>query len=263
MLKTYLSHPLTSGLDLNDPQTTVVRRRIIKEKKFLREIYQEWYCSIAASVPHGPGAVLELGSGPGFMKEYIPDLLTSELFYCPGVDVVLNGTQLPIADEILRGIVMTDVLHHIPDVRRFFAQASRCVLSGGVIVMIEPWVTTWSRLIYKNFHHEPFEPDAQNWEFPPAGPLTSANGALPWILFERDSEQFRSEFPEWHLKSIKGLMPFQYLVSGGVSMRSLMPGWTRGLWRGIEGLLTPWANSLAMFALIVLEKEPVAERRAI
>jgi SAM-dependent methyltransferase len=263
MLTKYLSHPLTSGLDLNDPQTTVVRRRIIKEKRFLREIYREWYRRIAASIPDVPGAVLELGSGPGFMKEYIPDLLTSELFYCPGVDVVLSGTQLPIGDQALRAIVMTDVLHHIPDVRRFFAQASRCVYPGGVVVMIEPWVTTWSKLIYKNLHHEPFEPSARSWEFLPAGPLTSANGALPWILFNRDYEQFSSEFPEWGLKRIKGMMPFRYLVSGGVSMRNLMPSWTSGLWRGIEGLLAPWANSLAMFALIVLEKKATAEQRTI
>ncbi len=255
MLKRFFTHPLTSNLDLDDPRTTVLRRQIIKEQRLLREIYEEWYHDIAASIPQGPGAVLELGSGPGFMKEYIPDLLTSELFYCPGVDVVLNGTQLPIGDQALRAIVMTDVLHHIPEIRRFFAQASRCIYPGGVVVMIEPWVTTWSRLIYKNLHHEPFEPDARDWEFPLAGPLSSANGALPWILFKRDCEQFEYEFPEWQLKSIKGRMPFRYLVSGGVSMRSPMPGWTSGLWRGIEGLLTPWVDSLAMFALIVLQKK--------
>jgi len=69
------------------------------------------------------------------LKQYLSHPLTSGLFHCPGVDIVLDGTQLPIGDQLLRGIVMTDVLHHIPDVRRFFAQASRCIQPGGVIVM--------------------------------------------------------------------------------------------------------------------------------
>src|SRR5205814_35857 len=146
----------TVGLDLDDPQTTVVRRKIIQDKRFLRRIYEQWYESILACLPAGQGSLLELGSGPGFMKEYVPELITSECFYCPGTDVVLDGTCLPIGDGELRGIIMTDVLHHVPDVRLFFRQASRCLRPGGVVVMIEPWVTAWSRLIYKNLHHEPF-----------------------------------------------------------------------------------------------------------
>jgi hypothetical protein len=37
-------------------------------------------------------------------------------------------------------------------------------------------------------------------------------------------------------------------------MRSLMPGWTFNLWRGIETALLPFMDSLAMFAYILLEK---------
>jgi hypothetical protein len=33
----------TSGLNIDDPHTTQVRLRIIQQKKFLRQIYQEWY----------------------------------------------------------------------------------------------------------------------------------------------------------------------------------------------------------------------------
>jgi 2-polyprenyl-3-methyl-5-hydroxy-6-metoxy-1,4-benzoquinol methylase len=49
--------------------------------------------------------------------------------------------------ESLRGIVMTNVLHHIPDARAFLKEAARCLHPGGVIAMIEPWVSPWSRLI--------------------------------------------------------------------------------------------------------------------
>jgi hypothetical protein len=49
-------------------------------------------------------------------------------------------------------------------------------------------------------------------------------------------------------------MPFRYLISGGVSMRTLMPAWTFGLWRAVENALAPWSRHLGMFAQIVLER---------
>lgn len=253
-MRQWLAHPLTRGLDIDDPGTTHLRRRIIREKSFLRQIYQEWYRTIAAALPAGQGAVLELGSGAGFLRDFVPDLITSEIFTCPDVRVVLDGVALPFANASLRGIVMTDVLHHVPTPRQFFAEATRCVHPQGVLVCIEPWVTPWSRLIYTRLHHEPFCPEMAVWEFPMRGPLSGANGALPWIMFERDRAQFAHEFPEWHIQSIDRLMPLRYLVSGGVSLRSLMPGCTFGLWQGFEKLLQPWMDKVAMFARIVLRR---------
>ena len=63
------------------------------------------------------------------------------------------------------------------------------------------WVTRWSRWIYGRFHHEPFDPQRADWEFPLSGPLSGANGALPWIIFQRDREQFEREWaPELHVR---------------------------------------------------------------
>jgi hypothetical protein len=86
------------------------------------------------------------------------------------------------------------------------------------------------------------------------GPLSGANGALPWIIFERYRAQFEQEFPQWHLQMIKPFMPFCYLISGGVSMRNLMPGWTFGSWRKLKQVFQLWMKSWARFAAIALEK---------
>ena len=123
MLKAWLAHPLTRGLDIDDPLTTHLRQQIIQEKSFLRQIYQEWYRGIVAALPAGDGAVLELGAGAGFMRDVVPDLITSELFYCPDIRVVLSGLSLPFRARSLRGIVMTDVPHHLPQARLFFGEA--------------------------------------------------------------------------------------------------------------------------------------------
>ena len=133
MLKDWLAHPLTKGLDIDDPRTTHLRLQIIQEKSFLRQIYQEWYQSLALVLPPGEGAVLELGAGAGFMKNVIPEAIASEVFYCPNISAVLDASRLPFAARSLRGIVMTDVLHHIRQPRFFFTEAARCVRTGGVV----------------------------------------------------------------------------------------------------------------------------------
>jgi SAM-dependent methyltransferase len=252
LLRNLLAHPLTRGLDLDDPATTHIRREIIDRKPFLRKIYDEWYSTIAANLPSGSGGVLELGSGAGFLKTFVPGLLTSEIFWCPGISLVLDGMKLPFSDGALRGITMTNVLHHVPSARAFLREAIRTLRPGGRIVAIEPWVSPWSRIIYTKLHHEPFNPESPDWAFTGDGPLSAANGALPWMVFERDRAKFEAEFPELRVHSIQRLMPFRYLICGGISMRNLMPGFTFPLWRALEGVMP--MKTWAMFGLIVIER---------
>lgn len=253
-MRRWLAHPCTSGLDIDDPRTTHLRQRLVREKGLLNKIYLEWYRALVATLPPGSERVLELGTGGGFMRELLPGLVTSETFPVPGVGVVLDGLRLPFVDRSLRGIVMTNVLHHLPHPDQFFLEATRCVRSGGVVSMIEPWVTPWSRFVYRRFHHEPFEPAATSWTLSAAGPLSGANGALPWILFERDRARFEREFPDWRVERVTPMMPVVYLLSGGVSLRSFLPGWSFGPIRGVERALAGWNRHVGMFAHIVLRR---------
>src|ERR1700683_1629666 len=115
LIKKLLSHPDTRDLSIDDPQTTELRRGIVRNNKFLWKIYDEWYKFLRAYIPDGPGRVLELGSGGGFFAHYVPDVITSEVFPCSDIQVVLDARQLPLASGSLRAIVLVDVLHHIPD----------------------------------------------------------------------------------------------------------------------------------------------------
>jgi hypothetical protein len=84
------------------------------------------------------------------------------------------------------------------------------------------------------------------------GPLTGGNEALPWIIFGRNRSKFAGEFPEWQIKKIAQGIPFRYLISGGISLISLNPAWTFGLWECLEKLLKPLMKHLAMFAQVEL-----------
>lgn len=243
-----LDHPLTREVDLDDPTNTLLRRQIIQEKRFLHRLYDEWYALICSRLPAVHEDVLEIGSGAGYLRQFLPQLVTSEVFPLEGVDRVEDATALTYAADSLDAIVMTDVLHHIPNVAQFLREASRTLRSEGRLVMIEPWRTPWSDWVYRNLHHEPFRPDAEDWRLPPGGPLSMANGALPWMVFSRDRMLFEQQNPELEIAAIEPLMPIAYLASGGVSMRSLLPGSAYPAVRSIERRVL--RESGAMFALI-------------
>ncbi len=253
-LRRLLAHPLTASLHVDDPATTELRKQVIASKPFLKAIYDEWYALLAREAPSGEGLVAEFGSGGGYAAQFIPGLITSEVFASPGVQVVSDAQAMPFGDGELRAIVMTNVLHHMPKVREFFAEATRCLRPGGKILMIEPWVTPWSRLIYTRFHEEPFDSEATDWGFAGNGPLSGANVALPWIVFARDEKRFREEFPNLRIECVRPFLPFRYLVSGGVGMRSLMPGFTHGAWAGLERLMEPMMGQMGMFAFIAVRR---------
>lgn len=255
LLKKIFAHPLTRGLNIDDANTSALRLNIIQEKGLLRRIYEDWYSTLQQQIPNCEGLVLELGSGAGFLTDFLPELVTSDILLVPNVQVVLDAHELPFATASLSTIVMVDVLHHLRNVRRFFHEAARCVKGGGRIIMIEPWVTSWSRFVYGRLHHEPFSPECPDWTFDSGGVLSGANLALPWIIFERDLQDFERSFPMWTVKTIELEKPFMYLLSGGVSLRALFP---KGVFDGIrfiERLMRPWLHRLAMFALIVLVRE--------
>ena len=245
-----LAEPLTKGKNLDDPQMTAIRKKIIQKKKYLNKIYCEWYKMLIKNIPDN-SHYLEIGSGAGFLKEIKPNIITSELFPLEGVDKVIDAQNMSFNNKELDGIIMIDVFHHILNVEKFFSEAKRCIKPGGEILMIEPWNTRWSRLVYTKLHHENFDPNS-NWTIEKSGgPLSSANGALPWIVFERDYEIFKKKYPNWKLDIVKLFMPFSYLLSGGVSIKALTPGWSYSGIRYFEELLNQ--KKWAMFAFIKIQ----------
>lgn len=56
----------------------------------------------AAALPQTDGPVLEVGSGPGFLRDLIPNLITSDILRVNGLSVVLDGSEMPFATGSLR-----------------------------------------------------------------------------------------------------------------------------------------------------------------
>ena len=150
---------------------------------------------------------------------------------------------------------MVDVIHHFSRMRYFLSEVARCVKPGGVMAMIEPWHTPFSAFVYRHLPHEPFDPKTKDWHFLKGGPLSAANMALLWIVFERDRGILESDFSMWRIRSIRCHTPFAYLFSGGEAMRALLPDRSFDLCRKIEIKFAPWMDLTAMFATIVMERK--------
>jgi SAM-dependent methyltransferase len=239
---------------MDSPERTLFHREILLKKKFMRELYREWYDYFKDSFIGLPkGKIIEIGSGGGFLKEIIPEVITSDIIPLPNNDMTLSALDMPFAEGELSAIVMIDTFHHLPDCAQFLREAERVLLTGGKIVMVEPANSWWGRFIYTNFHHEPFNPKG-DWTFPSTGPLSDANGALPWIVFKRDRERFINEFPGLKITEIKNHTPVRYLLSGGFTMKQLMPDFMYGPVKLAEKLISP-IKGFSMFTTIVIEKK--------
>ena len=241
--------------DLDDPTTTLLHGEIIKKKPFLVRIYKNFYNIFKKALEPFPEKkiIIELGSGAGFIKEVIPEVKTSDILPLPHLDYVFSGMEMPFGPESVDAFIMTDVLHHIPDSRVFFKEMDRRLKVGGKIIMIEPANTLWGRFIYQNFHHEPFDPNGK-WGFVSSGPLSSANGAIPWIIFCRDRLLFETEFPQFNIERVTFHTPFRYLLSGGLSFRQLLPSFMYSPLMILEMILKPLHPWIGMFMTIELKK---------
>ncbi len=228
---------------------------MLLRKPLLRHLYEEWYGTFIDRIGQLPdGVVVEVGSGGGFLRELFPEVICSDILPLPHCDMTFSAQNLPFAKETVSAIFMIDVLHHIPDCEAFFEEAERVLVKGGEIFMVEPANTPWSRFVYQNFHHEPFAPDETDWTFRADGPLSGANGALPWMVFSRDLERFHAQFPSLALRSIQEHTPIRYLLTGGFSYKSLLPGWSFRLITLLERLFTCTNRYTAMFQTICVQK---------
>jgi SAM-dependent methyltransferase len=234
-------------------------RRAWERNAALRALYAEWYGRVAAELPPaGLGPRLELGSGPGFARQFIPDLELTDVVRAPWHDREVSADALPFGDAALGALVLFDVLHHLPHPRRFFTEAARSLRAGGRIVMCEPYVSPLSYPVYKFLHDEPLalgvDPLAPAETGGARDPFDS-NQAIPSLLFGRGGRAFAEAFPTLAVRNVKRLSGLSYPASGGFSRRPLLPHPLWSALHAVEARLPEAAFRLIGFRiLIVVEK---------
>ena len=242
--------------DLNDPLRFFDLRKRIQSKPSLNKYYLEIYKKYSDCLDRCPneGAAIELGSGAGFVKDVIPAMITSDVIHYDGVDQVIDGTKMPFAEDSVRFIGMLNVFHHIPDVEAFLREAQRCLKPGGRLLILDQHPGIISSFIFKNFHHEPFNPKAKTWNFNSRGPVSDANGALAWIVFNRDVKIFREKFHLLSLVRYQPNTPFRYWLAGGLKSWSLLPSWAFSFATVVDDMVVRITPALGSFVDIEIKK---------
>ena len=233
----------------------------------LRKLYEEWYGRVRAQLPAaGLGPFIELGSGPGFAREFIPELQLSDIVRAPWHDHAIDAaTRLPFDDRSLGALVLFDVLHHLASPTTFFDEAARVLVPGGRVILCEPSVSPLSYPIYRWFHEEALDMRVDPFvdaSLSPDGTAVSkdpfeSNQAIPTLMFARARGRatFARRFPTLTFRSLQRFAGPAYPASGGFGRAPLLP---LVLWKGlhaIETALPPAVfRALGFRMLVVLEK---------
>jgi SAM-dependent methyltransferase len=260
-LRHALAHPLARGIALDSAEATAVHARLIAEKGFLRRLYLHYYRHYEAAISRAApgGIVLEVGAGGSFYRDIRPAVVSLDLRPGAQVDILGSALALPLRDESTSAVLLLNVLHHLPDPRVFFRECQRVLMPGGRVCLIEPYAGPLSRRLIRPLHHEPWDEGA-GWTIDSTGPLSSANIALPSIIFVRDRRRYQDEFPDLPVSRMTLHTIALYLLSGGVTMRSFVPGlfFTPALY--CEKIFGPAGTWLASMMTVELTKRPRIDR---
>jgi SAM-dependent methyltransferase len=177
-------------------------------------------------------SILEVGSGTSPLKQFLSNVVTSDVLELDYLDLVFDCHDIDkfdaIRDESLDVITVTNVLHHLKSPIAFLNRAANKLKSGGKVIATEPFFSLLSTPIFKYLHHERVdfeisEPELKNVR----GPLASANIALPWLVFFRRpdwADNLRKNYDVANC-SVRFFSAVSYMATGGISHKFPIPAW--------------------------------------
>lgn len=237
-------------------ESLIEHRKVWNDKPVLRAIYQDYYEKIMSYAR--AGLSLEIGGGSGNLKEYAPEVITTDIVWMPWIDIAADAQSLPFADSVFDNIVMVDVLHHIEQPGMFMREAQRILKENGRLIVIEPAITPLSYPFYNWLHPEPVDmgvdPYADIDPDPDRMPFDS-NQAIPTLMFGKYADKLNMLFPSLHLIRLEYFDTVAYPLSGGFRKWSLLPAFSASAILKVERkLLSGFSRLIAFRLLAVLEK---------
>ena len=232
-------------------------REIWQKKKVLRDIYHDWYRLIIENMANNK-PVLEIGSGGGNFKEFFPDVISSDFVFCEWIDLSLDAHTLPFRTDSLGNIIFIDVLHHLANPVLFLSEAQRVLQNNGRLIMLEPYISPFSYIIYNYFHQEEVDFKIDVWNKRIASnnkkKAFDGNSAIPTIMFSKEIKRFREEFPNLQVIKKELLTFIFYPLSGGFDHKNFIPPFSVQYLNLIERILQPFGRIFAFRNFIVIEK---------
>ncbi len=227
-------------------------------KPLLKTLYGDFYLLISKNLSSlSNHKIVELGSGLGNIKDFIPDCMRTDLFPNPWIDQVENAYSLSFDDESVSDLIMTDVFHHLKYPGTALQEFYRVLRKGGRVLMMEPHVSLLGLLVYGAFHQEPIALTQKiEWRAPDGWSAEevdyyAAQGNATRIFI---GNAFQSKLKRWRKVETLRLSALAYAASGGYSGPQLYPKSILLLIKGMEKLLDLFPSLFATRLLVILEK---------
>jgi len=235
-------------------------RSVWAQKPVLRRLYvEQFYALLLENLAPGTTSV-EIGSGPGLLDEIDPSIIRTDILYSKHINCVTDAHHLPFASGSVDNLLGLDVLHHFSQPVLFLREAARVLRPQGRLVMVEPWITPFSQLIYTYLHQETCDLSVQPWvenieQFAPNKKAFDGNAAIPYLLATKGREAVDGAVPELELTTVYRFSSLTYLLSLGFKPASFLPNAAYPLLYSVEKATRPlWQQAAALRALLVWTK---------
>jgi SAM-dependent methyltransferase len=215
----------------NDRAATLRNRAQLGANKNLMFWYRELYRDQFRDFPNPAQlSILEIGSGTSPLKQFLSNVVTSDVLDLDYLDLVFDCHEIAkldaIKDNSLDVISLTNVLHHLKSPIAFLNDAASKLKSGGRVIATEPFFSVLSTPIFKYLHHETVDFQISDPELADVrGPLESANIALPWLIFFQKREWLQRLDDKFDIASLSArpYSALSYMTTGGISHRWPIP----------------------------------------
>ena len=231
------------------------RRKVWAQKPQIRLVYQRWMKKMQKFLVDGP--LLEVGSGSGLLKDFLPEVILSDVFKLPWIDKVIDCMDMPFEKDCLGGIICIDLLHHVSEPHTFLKEAARVLRPGGRVFFIEPYITPGSYFGYKLLH-----PEDVNFKEYHAGIDKTGKKADPWqgnsalanLVFKRDLKQWGTLQPDFNIIHREIFSFFDFQAAAGFQEYAFVPHWLFKYLVKVDDWISFLMPLLGYRIFVVLEK---------
>ena len=222
----------------------------------LRQAYRTFHEAIRDMLTPTTGSLtVELGSGIGAIKTVIPECITTEIFAAPWLERQENAYGLSFPDGAVGNLILFDVWHHLEYPGAALREFARVLRPDGRVILCEPAMSVLGMLVYGAFHPEPLGWRVPlQWE-PPAGfspgdgRYFAAQSLATRIFLRKENVEWTSQ---WEILSVREIVSFAYLLSGGFRGPCLLPPGLIGMVAKLDRRLSRAPGLLGARVLIVL-----------
>ena len=135
---------ISQSQEAKDRAATLRNRARLGASKNLLFWYRELYRDQFGDLPNASAlSILEVGSGTSPLKQFLPNIITSDVLDLDYLDLVFDCHEIDkldaIKDNSIDVITLTNVLHHLKSPIAFLNHAASKLKSGGKVIATEPF----------------------------------------------------------------------------------------------------------------------------